>query len=251
LNIISGPHSDDAYSDEIECARCGERFYYELLECPNCGARVYSSFEEEEDELQGVEPGSEGVEGGFMEFIAILSGWFVAALIVLALFLPLRNAFSIQPESGPEQILLVLTSALGGFTAAWLTVRLVGARWMLHGLLAGLGGLGAAIGLYWILYGSPQVLLSWMGIWFAIPLVVLVSLGGAALADRMLKAVQPDSLFGRALQEREIYQRLLAIARNDKAVVERLITYEKQKLPRASRLELMQRAVERWERDNR
>ena len=27
--------------DEIECARCGAHFYYELTRCPNCGVNLY------------------------------------------------------------------------------------------------------------------------------------------------------------------------------------------------------------------
>jgi hypothetical protein len=27
--------------NEIECARCGARFYYELTRCPNCGVNLY------------------------------------------------------------------------------------------------------------------------------------------------------------------------------------------------------------------
>jgi hypothetical protein len=32
--------------DEIECARCGARFYYELTRCPNCGVNLYEPDEE-------------------------------------------------------------------------------------------------------------------------------------------------------------------------------------------------------------
>jgi predicted nucleic acid-binding Zn-ribbon protein len=35
--------------NEIECARCGTHFYYELTRCPNCGVNLY----EPEDEPGG------------------------------------------------------------------------------------------------------------------------------------------------------------------------------------------------------
>lgn len=250
MNLISGPENDDSFSDEIECARCSERFYYELLECPNCGARVYSGFDEEEDEMEA-EEGPGGHRGWFIEFGAVLSGWFIAALIVTALFLPLRNAFSLQRESLPEQILLFILASLSGFIAAWIVVRSIGRRWKLHGILAGMGSLFAAAGLYWILYAHFQPLLRSVAAWAAVPVVLLVSWSGAVLAERMFRTPDADSLFGSATQEKLLYQRLLAITRNDSATVERLIAYEKQRLPRASRLDLMKRAVERWERDNR
>lgn len=38
--------------NEIECARCGAYFYYELTRCPNCGVNVY---EPEEDSQGGAQ----------------------------------------------------------------------------------------------------------------------------------------------------------------------------------------------------
>jgi hypothetical protein len=35
--------------NEIECARCGSYFYYELTRCPGCGVNVYGAEEEIED----------------------------------------------------------------------------------------------------------------------------------------------------------------------------------------------------------
>jgi len=32
--------------DEIECARCGAHFYYELTRCPNCGVNLYEPDDE-------------------------------------------------------------------------------------------------------------------------------------------------------------------------------------------------------------
>ena len=38
--------------NEIECARCGAHFYYELTRCPNCGVSLY----EPEDEVEEARP---------------------------------------------------------------------------------------------------------------------------------------------------------------------------------------------------
>ena len=35
--------------DELECARCGAYFYYELTRCPNCGVNIYEPEDEEDD----------------------------------------------------------------------------------------------------------------------------------------------------------------------------------------------------------
>ena len=45
---IDPPPADD----EIECARCGAHFYYELTRCPGCGVNLY----EPDDELEQERP---------------------------------------------------------------------------------------------------------------------------------------------------------------------------------------------------
>jgi hypothetical protein len=48
-----------------------------------------------------------------------------------------------------------------------------------------------------------------------------------------------------------LYQDLLSKVRGDAATAERLIEYERERAPNASREELIRRAIERWEDDNR
>jgi hypothetical protein len=40
--------------DEIECARCGARFHFELTRCPNCGVNLYEP--EDDAESPGTKP---------------------------------------------------------------------------------------------------------------------------------------------------------------------------------------------------
>lgn len=47
------PPPDDS---EIECARCGARFYYELTRCPNCGVDLYEPEDDDEIETEGNSP---------------------------------------------------------------------------------------------------------------------------------------------------------------------------------------------------
>ena len=51
--------------------------------------------------------------------------------------------------------------------------------------------------------------------------------------------------------ERQAYQQLLRQAGGDRALAERLITYEQQRNPTAPRLHLIQNAIQRWDRDRR
>jgi predicted nucleic acid-binding Zn-ribbon protein len=38
------------HEDELECARCGEYFFYELRRCPNCGVNIYEPEDEVDEE---------------------------------------------------------------------------------------------------------------------------------------------------------------------------------------------------------
>ena len=59
-----------------------------------------------------------------------------------------------------------------------------------------------------------------------------------------------DELFEGALREKALYDDLLRKVGGDLAVVERLIAYEKEQNPDASRMTCLQNAIRRWERDN-
>jgi hypothetical protein len=59
-----------------------------------------------------------------------------------------------------------------------------------------------------------------------------------------------DELFAGALREKALYDDLLRKVGGDWAVVERLIAYEKEQNPDASRMTCLQNAIRRWEREN-
>ena len=51
--------------------------------------------------------------------------------------------------------------------------------------------------------------------------------------------------------QEQLYRQLLAKARGDRALVERLVEYERQRNPGAARSVLLRNAIDRWERDLR
>ena len=59
-----------------------------------------------------------------------------------------------------------------------------------------------------------------------------------------------EELFTGALREAALFDDLLRKAGGDRSVVERLIEYEKQLKPGATRLTSLQNAAQRWEREN-
>jgi hypothetical protein len=60
-----------------------------------------------------------------------------------------------------------------------------------------------------------------------------------------------EELFTGALREAALFDDLLRKAAGDRAVVERLIEYEREQKPDATRLTCLQNAIRRWEQENR
>lgn len=79
------------------------------------------------------------------------------------------------------------------------------------------------------------------GVYLA-PIVLVGGLGYYAIR------VRPSAHDG--VQE-QLYHRLLAKARGDRELVERLLEYERQRDPSAAKSALLRNAIDRWERDLR
>jgi hypothetical protein len=60
-----------------------------------------------------------------------------------------------------------------------------------------------------------------------------------------------EELFTGALQEAALFNDLLQKVGGDRSVVERLIEFERQQRPNATRLTCLQHAIQHWERENR
>jgi ribosomal protein S27AE len=60
-----------------------------------------------------------------------------------------------------------------------------------------------------------------------------------------------EDLFTGALREASLFDDLLLKVGGDRSVVERLIAYERQQKPKATRLTCLQNAIRRWEKENR
>jgi hypothetical protein len=58
--------------DELECARCGAYFYYELTRCPNCGVNIFEPEDFDEIEYSTLEHSSSlgtGLISSFSHFL--------------------------------------------------------------------------------------------------------------------------------------------------------------------------------------
>jgi hypothetical protein len=125
--------------NEIECAKCGAIFYYELTRCPKCGVNLY----EPDDEIDRK-----------------------------------TRAFKPHPTG--------LSAKIGNF--------------------------------FWQMAGKPH---------------------------------PADELFNQSLKQAALHNDLLQKVGGDREAVERLIEFERQRLPSANRITWLQNAIQHWEKDNK
>jgi len=74
---------------------------------------------------------------------------------------------------------------------------------------------------------------------------------GATLRRLSGKPYRADEVFGDGLNQAVLYNDLLRKVGGDQAAAERLIDYERQRAPQATRSIWLQQAIQRWERDNK
>lgn len=60
-----------------------------------------------------------------------------------------------------------------------------------------------------------------------------------------------DELFGAAINQADLFDRLLRKTGGDREAAERLVQFEQKRLPHGNRLLWIQNAIQRWEHDNR
>ncbi|MDQ3004238.1 MAG: hypothetical protein M3R47_02455 [Chloroflexota bacterium] len=88
------------------------------------------------------------------------------------------------------------------------------------------------------------------------PNVVIVVRTFALAIESVLRKIRgephpAEDLFTGILKQKELFDDLLRKVGGDRSVVERLIEYERQQRPNATRLTCLQNAISRWENENR
>jgi hypothetical protein len=214
--------------------------YYELDRCPECGLDFYPPDDEEEEE-----PGFSRAGGRGRSLAAVVLGWLVSSMTAFALFYVSRTI--LPPATGWQaQSLLFVTGAafIGGYVATAIAKR----QSALDGILVGVLSIVNAI-LIETLWRDitteplirPMTLLAW-------GLIVVGGVGGAVTSMQLQQRAAGTQLIE---DEESLYQDLMVRVRHDQGVADRLIAFERQRAPSASRAELIRGAIDRWKRDNR
>lgn len=239
---------------EIECPHCGEYFYFELTRCPNCDRRVYLTEEDAEDfeEDYSDHPGRDFLGEWSAQlalpaavFIGLVVSFFSATAAFLAFRFLLGNSAFTWPGRGLLLAGAPLGAAVGGFVAAAIEKeqpRKVGF------LVGGLSIIAAVV-----LAGvDAERAGMWLGL-ESVPLWLLTVLAGASGAEfwrRQQRDAVINQLFIDLPSEEILYRELMGKIGFDQEKAERLIDFERQYMPNATRRTLIESAVNRWVRDN-
>jgi hypothetical protein len=229
---------------EIECPSCGEAVYQELFACPNCGLVFHPLEDEDEVAEKGLADGRE-TEG--FSLGAAAAGWVVSAGIAFLFNVLVGSLWPVNAPPAGGQLLLFLAGPLGALAGGALAAHLASGWPLRHGLAVACASLASAYLLEAVrrdLTTDPltaAALFSWALILAAGPL-------GAWLPGQLSNLHLP-SRGGR--NEKQLYNTLLMRVRYDPATAERLIEFERRRLPTARRAAWIENAIERLDHDRR
>lgn len=232
--------------NSFECPHCGARVYPEMTRCPQCGRNMYP-----EDEAEVAPDRTSEAPRWVSSLGAVMIGWIVAAGItfiihsIVAIFVPSADL------SWPGSIVLFFAGPLGAFIGGYLCAVISRHNPKLLGGTIGILTLPVLVLMttHWYevtidMIRSPTVLVAAM-------LTILAGVGGGWLNGILAAGGDWREKWRMRGWEDLLYQELLRKVRFNGSIADRLIEYERQQDPDASRLKLIQNAIERWERDNR
>jgi hypothetical protein len=232
-----------------ECPNCGAKIYPEMTRCPECGQNMYP---EDEETLPATAAAAETAKGGWGSTIGVLLiGVLIASGIALILHIIVATFVNPSTLGGLGKAVLVLAGPLGCLVGGYVGGGLA------HQHPKLLGGVVAVLTLpilalfatHWVEVTPSFILSSWAIL--AGVLTILAGVVGGWLNIRLSGNVAWKEKWQVRGWEDLLYQDLLRKVRFNGSTADRLIKYEREQDPHASRLKLIQNAIERWERDNR
>lgn len=189
--------------------------------------------------------------GGVASVGAILIGWIIASGLALLINFIVASISSPSRLGIVEQVVLFLAGPLGVGVGSYVAVGVARRNPMLLGGLVGLFTLPllALYATHWV-----EVKVSFLSEPRAIVISLLTVLAGI-MSGRLNYMLTQDTGWKEQWRVRGwedlLYQDLLRKVRFNGSIADRLIDYERQQDPNATRSKLIQNAIERWESDNR
>jgi hypothetical protein len=230
----------------FECPQCGAAVYPEMTRCPSCGHNMYP----EDEQLLPVAADSEISKIG-SAVGSILVGLLITSAIALIFHFIVASFSTPQSLGVIGAVILFLGGPVGALAGGYVSGGMTPDRAVLFGGMIGLLSLPLLLlfTTHWVevtasFLINPIVLGSGVA-------TILAGIAGGWLHIKL----SVDTSWKERLQVRGwedlLYQDLLRKVRFNGSAADRLIEYERKQNPNASRLKLIQNAIERWERDNR
>jgi hypothetical protein len=230
----------------FECPNCDAKIYPEMTRCPQCGQSMYPK-DEELSPVEVVSPTS----GWGSTLGAMLVGWLIASGIALLLHFILASLISPSILGGVGKTILFLAGPLGSLVGAYVGAGMVRQRSKLLGGVVGALTLPvlALLATHWVEVTASFLLNPWVLVVGS--LTLLAGVCGGWLNEMFSQDTDWKEKWRVHGWEDLLYQDLLRKVRFNGSAADRLIEYERKEDPQASRVKLIQNAIERLERDNR
>jgi hypothetical protein len=229
-----------------ECPQCGATVYPEMTRCPLCGQNMYPEDEESHPRV------SESEKSTWSSSLwAILMGVIIASGIALVLHFIVASFVTPANLGVAGIVILFLAGPLGALAGGYAGGGVKRDHTVLLGSIIGTLALPVLVlfATHWVQV-TPSFLLRPL-VWLAGLSSILAGAAGGWLQLTFSQNADWKDKWQVRGWEDLLYQDLLRKVRFNGSAANRLIEYEQKQNPDASRLSLIQSAIERWERDNR
>ena len=229
----------------FECPNCGNLVYPELTRCPQCGQNMYP----EDDTTTFSEEETTALTWGKIMGV-VLIGWLVAAGIATVIHFVVAELVSPAQLGNFGKIILLLAGPFGALVGGYICAGLARQNVKILGGLVGLLALPVSVLLatHWVRVKFTLLIHPWiLGVGF---LIIIAGVCGGWIYEKTSQNLEWQEKWKVRGWEDLLYQDLLRKVRFNGSAADRLIEYERRQDPQASRLKLIQNAIERWERDN-
>jgi len=217
-----------------------------MTRCPQCGQIMYPEDDTSTPAEEQISKAGWGASLG-----AVLIGWIVASGIALVIHFIVAGFVTPAMLGDIGKLTLFLAGPIGSLVGGYLCAGIARKQIILLGGLVGILSLAVSVLLstHWVQVTFALLLNPWfLG---AGGLIILAGVAGGWLNLRFPQNTGWREKWKVRGWEDLLYQDLLRKVRFNGSIADRLIEYERKQEPQASRLKLIQNAIDRWERDNR
>jgi zinc-ribbon domain len=236
----------DMDDNAFECTNCGAKVYPDMTRCPECGHSLYLEDDESPEEVE------EAKQPAWISGVgAVVIGWMIACGLALLIHF-IVDSFQTPANLGSAgKVVLWLAGPVGAIVGSYVAAGIVPrqARWI--GVVVAMLTLPVFVLFvtHWVEVTPALLVTPWM---LACGVLIILAGGfGGLLNYKFSQDTGWKEKWKVRGWEDLLYQDLLRKVRFNGSTADRLIEYERQQDPQASRLKLIQSAIERWERDNR